>query len=110
MAGRVQELCRFIVDKYDGDPDAIWHGVKTGDELLQRLNELPGYGKQKSQIFLALLGKQLGVRPKGWREAAGHYGDDGSHRSIADVRDEKSLQEVRDFKKQLKAASAAKSG
>lgn len=70
MAKRVQQLCAYLVEHYDGDAEAIWRGVGTGDELLKRLKELPGFGEQKAQIFLALLGKQLGVRPKGWREAA----------------------------------------
>lgn len=65
MAGRVQELCRYLVTTHDGDAEAVWRGVDTGGELLKRLQELPGFGKQKAQIFLALLGKQLGVQPAG---------------------------------------------
>jgi uncharacterized HhH-GPD family protein len=113
MAGRVQAVARTIVDEYDGDVTKIWtspgaEGTPTGAEVLTRLQALPGFGKQKAQIFLALLGKQRGVQPPGWREAAGHYGDDGSRRSIADVTSAESLAEVRAFKKAAKAA--AKSG
>ncbi|HEY7488115.1 MAG TPA: HhH-GPD-type base excision DNA repair protein [Streptosporangiaceae bacterium] len=108
MAKRIQALCQYLVERYDGDAEAIWRDVKDGKELLKRLNELPGYGKQKAQIFLALLGKQFGVRPDGWREAAGSYGEDGSHRSIADVVDEDSLRQVRSFKQEMKAAAKAK--
>ncbi|SDF69119.1 uncharacterized HhH-GPD family protein, partial [Lentzea fradiae] len=70
----------------------------------KRLKALPGFGDQKARIFLALLGKQFGIQPDGWREAAGSYGDEGSRRSVADVTDQKSLLEVRDFKKAAKAA------
>ena len=76
MAKRIQQLCQYLVEHYEGDAAKVWEGVKTGEELLRRLQELPGFGAQKAQIFLALLGKQLGVRPKGWREAAGAYGED----------------------------------
>ena len=109
MAKRVQELCRHIVETYDGKADALWTtGRPDGAEIFRRLNALPGYGEQKAKIFLALLGKQFGLKARGWREAAGNYGDKGSHRSIADVVDEATLNEVRAFKKASKAA--AKSG
>ncbi|MFD7546335.1 HhH-GPD-type base excision DNA repair protein [Streptomyces sp. NPDC059578] len=105
MAKRVQQLCQYLVEHYDGRPEAVWEGVDTGRELLRRLNELPGFGKQKAQIFLALLGKQLGVRPSGWREAAGEYGEQGSHRSAADITGPESLARVRAHKQELKAAA-----
>ncbi|WP_068166179.1 HhH-GPD-type base excision DNA repair protein [Rhodococcus phenolicus] len=109
MAQRIQSLCAAIVDDYDGDASAIWtKGHPDGKQVLTRLKALPGYGDQKARIFLALLGKQMGVQPTGWREAAGDYGQDGSRRSIADVVDEKSLHEVREFKKSTKAAAKAK--
>ncbi|MFD5650950.1 MULTISPECIES: HhH-GPD-type base excision DNA repair protein [unclassified Streptomyces] len=107
MAGRVQQLCRYLVETYDGDAEAVWRGVDTGKELLKRLQELPGFGKQKAQIFLALLGKQLGVRPEGWREAAGAYGEPDSFRSVADIRGPESLTKVRAHKQEMKAAAKA---
>ena len=107
MGGRVQELCRYLVEHHDGRAENVWAGVKTGDELLTRLEALPGFGKQKAQIFLALLGKQLKVRPKGWREAAGAYGEDGAHRSVADVTSPESLLQVRAYKQSVKAAAKA---
>ncbi|MEV0037047.1 HhH-GPD-type base excision DNA repair protein [Streptomyces sp. NPDC056909] len=110
MAGRVQQLCQYLVEHYDGDATAIWRDVATGTEVRERLNALPGFGTQKSQIFLALLGKQYGVRPEGWREAAGAYGDEGSYRSAADITGPESLAKVRAFKQEAKrAAKAAKS-
>ncbi|MEU7962199.1 HhH-GPD-type base excision DNA repair protein [Streptomyces sp. NPDC049097] len=107
MAKRVRQLCQYLVEHYDGDPEAVWKGVGSGRELLKRLEELPGYGKQKAQIFLALLGKQLGVRPEGWREAAGPYGEDKSFRSVADITGPSSLAKVRAYKQELKAAAKA---
>jgi uncharacterized HhH-GPD family protein len=108
MAGRVQELCRVIVEQYDGDPTRIWSEASDGKDLLKRIQALPGFGVQKAKIFLALLGKQYGVRTKGWREAAGEFGADGSYKSVADIRDKPSLDKVRAFKKQMKADAKAK--
>lgn len=107
MAKRVQQLCRYLVEHYDGDAERLWKDVDGGKELFKRLNALPGYGKQKAQIFVALLGKQYGVRPEGWREAAGDYGEEGSRRSVADITGPDSLAEVRAFKQQAKAAAKA---
>ncbi|UUN27860.1 HhH-GPD-type base excision DNA repair protein [Streptomyces sp. FIT100] len=109
MAKRIQQLCQYLVDEYDGDATALWRDVATGKELLARLNALPGFGKQKSQIFVALLGKQFDVTPKGWREAAGAYGEQGSYRSAADITGPESLAKVRAHKQEVKrAAKAAK--
>lgn len=107
MAVRVQEVCRALVDRYDGEAANLWTGVETGAELLKRVASLPGFGKQKSQIFVALLGKQYAVQPAGWREAAGGYGEDGSFKSVADIVDEQSLGKVRAYKKEMKAAAKA---
>lgn len=107
MAARVQALCRILVDRYDGDAEKVWSGVTTGRELLERVGALPGFGEQKAKIFVALLGKRLGVRPEGWREAAGHYGEETAYRSVADIVDEESLGRVRGYKQQLKAAAKA---
>ena len=107
MAGRIQDLARHVQAEYGGDTARLWTEATSGRDLLRRLQALPGFGKQKSQIFVALLGKQLGVRPDGWREAAGSYGDEGAYRSVADVVDEESLERVRSFKKEMKARSRA---
>jgi uncharacterized HhH-GPD family protein len=108
MAARVQALCRLLVDRYDGDASRIWSDAPNGAELLKRVGELPGFGDQKAKIFVALLGKQLNVRPEGWREAAGPYGEESSYRSVADIVDEESLGRVRSYKQQLKAAAKKK--
>ena len=108
MAGRIQAVAAAVRDEYDGDVTRIWTGVETA-EVVKRLKALPGFGDQKARIFAALLGKQLDIRPDGWREAIGPYAEEGARRSVADVTDEGSLQEVRDFKKAAKAqAKAAK--
>jgi uncharacterized HhH-GPD family protein len=105
MAVRVQALCRIVVDDYGGDAAGVWRTAGTGKELLARLRALPGFGEQKARIFVALLGKQLGVQPEGWREVAGPYGEDGSRRSAADVTDADTLAEVRAFKQAAKRAA-----
>ncbi|MGR7001419.1 HhH-GPD-type base excision DNA repair protein [Yinghuangia aomiensis] len=105
MAKRVQQLCQYLVEHYDGDAAAVWKDAKTGAELFKRLTDLPGYGEQKAKIFTALLGKQYGVKPKGWREAAGAYGADGSCMSVADITGPDSLQKVRAHKQEMKRAA-----
>lgn len=107
MGKRVQQLCQYLVAEYDGRAEAVWEDAATGTELLKRLNALPGFGTRKAQIFLALLGKRFDVRPAGWREAAGAYGEQGSHRSVADITGPDSLAEVRAYKQQAKAAARA---
>jgi uncharacterized HhH-GPD family protein len=105
MAKRVQALCRVVAGDYGNDAAAVWAGARTGAELLARVGALPGFGEQKAKIFVALLGKQLGVRPRGWREAAGEYGEDGVRRSVADIVDAESLREVRAYKQEMKRAA-----
>ncbi|HVU60136.1 MAG TPA: HhH-GPD-type base excision DNA repair protein [Mycobacteriales bacterium] len=105
MAGRVQQLCRLIVTDYDGDPAGIWTGAKNGDELRKRVEALPGFGAHKAKIFVALLGKQYGVTPRGWRDAAGDFGKKGTLLSVADITDGATLLKVREAKKAAKAAA-----
>jgi uncharacterized HhH-GPD family protein len=109
MSKRIQDLAREIVDRYGGDAAGLWtQGDPDGAEVLRRLKALPGFGDQKAKIFLALLGKQYGVTPRGWRAAAGDYGKAGTYMSIADVVDKGSLEQVRAYKKKMKAAAKAK--
>ncbi|NNC12148.1 Fe-S cluster assembly protein HesB [Planctomonas sp. JC2975] len=112
MAARIQTVCRTIVADWDGDAAAIWTrpapstaSAPDGKEVFGRLKALPGFGDQKARIFVALLGKQYGYDGAGWREAAGDYGEEGSHRSVADIVDEASLAQVRETKKAVKAAA-----
>jgi uncharacterized HhH-GPD family protein len=116
MGGRLQAVAAHVLEHYDGDTTRIWRdqapdgGEPTGQLVRARLEALPGFGRQKASIFVALLGKQLGVTPSGWREAAGAYGADGSFRSVADVRDAESLTKVRETKRLAKAAKKAAAG
>jgi uncharacterized HhH-GPD family protein len=106
MATRVQALATAVRDDWGGDASAIWtSGNPDGAEVLRRLKALPGFGEQKAAIFLALLGKQLGLSAPGWREASGHFGEPGIHRSVADITDADTLQQVRAAKKAAKAAA-----
>jgi len=108
MAKRIQAVAQIIMDRCDGDAAALWvAGDPDGNELLRRLKGLPGFGEQKAKIFLALLGKQYGVTPKGWQAAAGEFGKPGTHVSVADIVDAQSLGQVRSYKQQLKAAAKA---
>jgi uncharacterized HhH-GPD family protein len=106
MAARLQTLAALVEEKYEGHAERIWTEAADGRDLLRRMMELPGFGRQKAQIFVALLAKQLDVRPAGWEAAVGAYAEEG-HRSVADVVDQASLQKVRDYKKQKKAAAKA---
>jgi len=107
MAARVQEAAQVLVERYDGDPSRVWLEAADGRDALRRIGELPGFGKQKAQIFLALLGKRFGLSAPGWREAAGQYGEEGAHRSVADITDPISLARVREYKQQMKTAAKA---
>jgi uncharacterized HhH-GPD family protein len=106
MAARLQELAKIIEDEYDGHAERIWTEATDGRDFLKRMQALPGFGKQKAQIFVALVAKRLAVRPEGWEAVVGDYAEEG-YRSVADVVDGASLQKVRDFKKQKKAAAKA---
>lgn len=110
MATRIQALARQVVEEYDGATARLWTEASSGAELMSRLTSLPGFGQQKARIFVALLGKQLGVRPEGWQDAAGDYAEDGAYRSVADVVGAESLERVRAFKKEQKAAARAARG
>jgi uncharacterized HhH-GPD family protein len=110
MAARVQEVCRVLTEQYGGDAAGLWKDAPSGAELYRRILALPGFGRQKAQIFVALLGKQYGVQPPGWREAAGGYGEENSFKSVADIVDDESLARVRTYKKELKAAARAARG
>jgi len=107
MARRSYALCQALVDLYDGDASKIWKNVKTGDELYRRLRELPGYGDEKTKIFMAILAKRLGKKPAGWEEAAAPFSDDVP-RSVADIDSAEGFARVREFKKAKRAAGKGK--
>lgn len=108
MASRVQDLAATVQRDWHGHATAIWNqGNPDGQEVLRRLKGLPGFGEQKAKIFLALLGKQCGLQAEGWREAAGHYGQEDAFLSVADIVDPESLTKVRANKQAAKAAIKA---
>jgi uncharacterized HhH-GPD family protein len=108
MAARVQTLAETVQNDWNGDATAIWtQGDPDGKEVLRRLKALPGFGEQKAKIFLALLGKRRGLHADGWREAAGHYGQEDAFLSVADIVDPESLAKVRASKQAAKAAAKA---
>ena len=100
-------MAQLVVDEYDGDAGRIWSTATSGPELLRRVKALPGFGEQKAKIFVALLGKQLGVQPPGWEDAAGPFGQSGTLMSVADITGPETLAEVRDYKRAKKAAAKA---
>lgn len=104
MAGRIQEACRILVRDWRGSAGRLFGTATSGAELRDRIAGLPGFGPVKAAILVALLGKQYGVTPPGWREAAGEFGLDG-YRSVADITDADSLACVREAKKAAKAAA-----
>ena len=107
MGRRIHELCGQLVERYEGDAEALWRDVQDADELHRRLRELPGYGEEKTKIFIAILGKRLDVRPDGWERVAAPFSDE-QPRSVADVDSEESLGRVREWKKAMKAAKKSK--
>jgi uncharacterized HhH-GPD family protein len=107
MAKRVQALCRHLLEHHGGRAEAVWRDAADGAGLFDAVVALPGFGEQKASIFVALLGKRLGVTPPGWREAAGAYGEPGTFRSVADIDGPEALARVRAYKQQMKAAARA---
>ena len=107
MAARTQDLATQLVDRYGGDAEKVWSGAETGQQVYANLKALPGFGEQKARVFVALLGKRLGIQPPGWQEAAGAYGQPGWF-SVADIDGPESLAKVREHKKAVKAQAKAK--
>lgn len=107
MATRVRDACQHLVEAYDGDAARVWTEAADGADLLRRVKALPGFGDQKARIFVALLGKRLGVGPPGWEEAAGDYGQAGTFASVADIDSKAALEKVRAHKKEMKARAKA---
>jgi uncharacterized HhH-GPD family protein len=107
MGKRVQALARQIVEEYDGDASRIWTEAKDGEDLQRRLLALPGFGPDKTRIFIALLAKRFGFRPDGWEQAAGPFADD-TPRSVADIDSAETLARVREWKQAMKKQGKTK--
>ncbi len=110
MAKRVQEICTVVASQYQNDASKIWKLAQDGQDLKNRINKLPGFGEMKTKIFIALLGKQLGLSVTGWQEAAKPFGDPNTFMSIADITDAQSLSRVRQYKAEMKAKSKTANG
>lgn len=109
MAKRTGDLAQHLVDEYGGDPAALWETAGDAPELFARIQAMPGYGKDKSRIFLALLGKRFGRAPEGWEQLAGPFGDD-TPRSVADVVSPETLLDVRAYKQMMKEKGRDREG
>jgi uncharacterized HhH-GPD family protein len=107
MASRVQEVSRLITENYGGDASAIWNSAADGKELLANVRALPGFGAQKARIFIALLGKQLGLATPGWQQVSTPYSQPGTFQSVADIDSPATLAKVRQFKQEKKAQAKA---
>ncbi|MBA2388515.1 MAG: Fe-S cluster assembly protein HesB [Acidimicrobiia bacterium] len=107
MGKRIHAMCAVLDQQYEGRAENLWAGVVDGTELSSRVRALPGFGEEKTKIFVALLAKTQGVTPAGWQQAAGMFGDD-TPRSVADSSDPDTLTKVRDWKRAQKAAKRDK--
>ncbi|MDQ3782424.1 MAG: DNA repair protein [Actinomycetota bacterium] len=99
MAKRVQQLAAHITDTYDGDARRLWAEAGDGQNLKRRIAALPGFGDMKVASLLAVLGKQLEVRPAGMDEVL------PAHPTLGDV---DSPQALADYQATKRAAKAAK--
>lgn len=106
MARRVHALCGAIDAHHDADIEALW---RDGDAaaVRRRLRALPGFGEEKTRIFIAVLAKKYGVAPQGWEQVCSPFGDD-QPRTAADIHDPASLAAVRAWKKEQRAAGRSK--
>ncbi len=107
MAKRIHALCQALVEQYDADIEALWRDV-DGVSFVRRVRRLPGFGEEKTRIFLAVLAKKFAVRPAGWELACAPFGDD-QPRTAADIHDPASLAAVRAWKKARREQGRSKS-
>lgn len=107
MAKRTQQLAQHLVEAHGGDAADVWEGAADAQDLFARIRALPGFGDEKSKIFLALLAKRFGRAPKGWERYAGPFGD-ATPRSVADIDSAETLARVREWKRAQKAKGKGK--
>lgn len=103
MATRTHALCEHLVKHYNDNPSSVWANLSHAAELRQRLLSIPGFGENKTQIFVALLAKRFRVTPHGWEEIAGHYAEAGFH-SVADLDSPEALSQLRQQRKEARKA------
>ncbi|MDX2344051.1 MAG: HhH-GPD-type base excision DNA repair protein [Acidimicrobiia bacterium] len=99
MAKRVQSVCEHVVETYDGSVAGIWEGVTTADQLMERLLAMPGFGEYKARIYIGVLAKRFGIKPKGFTKYLPTWP------SIVDIA---SLDDLADLKARKKAWKESK--
>jgi len=102
MAKRAHALCEYLVEHHGGRADAVWADAGSGKELFDRLVALPGFGKEKAKIFVAILGRFLGVQPDGWTDYQATWP------SIADADGPGAIEKIREAKAAWKASGKKK--
>ena len=101
MGRRTRDMCRHIVEEYDGDAAEVWRGAEDGKDLYRRLKAIPGFGESKARVFIGVIGKRLGEGPDGWESEAADW------QTVADVDSFEKIAELREYKKRRKAAKKA---
>jgi uncharacterized HhH-GPD family protein len=99
MSRRTHQLCQAIAREYDGDAQRVWTETSDARDLERRLLALPGIGPMKARTIVGILGRRLGVRPRGWEEVAPDYP------TLADVDSEQALLEYQAGKRAARAAA-----
>ena len=107
MAKRTHQVCQHLIEHHGGRAEDLWEGAADAQDLFRRLTALPGYGKEKAKIFMAMLAKRFAIQPTGWEEVAAPFSD-AERRSIADVESPETLLQVRAWKKAMKAQGKSK--
>jgi uncharacterized HhH-GPD family protein len=102
MARRVQALCAYIADTYDGDASRVWTEARDGADLQRRLMALPSFGDMKVRSMLAILSKRFGLSLPGLAEVVPH------HPTLGDVDSAESLAEYQAAKRAHKAEVRAR--
>lgn len=101
MARRFHKIVNIINSEYNADPEAFLK-TTTAEELFNRILSLPGFSEHKAKIFIALLGKRFGIRPRNWQKVSAPFSEKDSYLSAADVTSTQALEKVRLNKKLMK--------
>ena len=97
MAGKIQELCRVIADRYGNDAGRIWREARDGPDLRARLEALPGFGEMKVNGVISILARRLGVVLPGMADVL------PTHPTLGDVDSPESLASYQAGKRAHKA-------
>ena len=95
------DLCRYIVEHYDGRTEDIWTTTTSGEELLEHVPRVAGI-RQGQVAYLRRSARQASRRaPAGWEVVAADWP------SIADVDTFERVAEIREKERAAKAAKEA---